>query len=357
VKTDLPDDLGPLEPGLDQLISALTAGPTRDELAGEPAALAMFRAAAPRAPLTAPAPAPPARRRRRYGRRRLAGVFALALAGGLVAAAYFAVLPEPVQHAAYRVLGFVGVPDAHHPAPSTSPSASAPAGHRTSQAAGRSPSGAASPAPRPGESASAAPQPSPSGAAAPPVPAWLYLTAARYRIVAGSSDSITALLTDQQGRAVPGQQLTLQERATGSATWTPAGQAATGSGGSAVLTVQSLTANAWLRLTGPDGTQSRTVLVIAVPAVTVTVASGQQQRADTLTASSPLAVPGNLAVLQIRSGGGWLSLRSHQLSQARQAVFVVPVRLVGQLYRVALIGTLTHGASASAPVVIPPGPR
>ena len=56
MKTDLPGDLGPREPGLDQLLRALTAGPSRDELAGEPAALAMFRASQPGA---AAAPARP----------------------------------------------------------------------------------------------------------------------------------------------------------------------------------------------------------------------------------------------------------------------------------------------------------
>jgi hypothetical protein len=180
---------------------------------------------------------------------------------------------------------------------------------------------------------------------------------AQHRIVAGGSDSLTGLLTDRQGHAVPGQRLTLLELAAGHTTWQPAGHATTGSDGSAVLTVQILTANAWFRLTGPDGTQSQPVRVIAVPPVSVTVASGPGPNSDTLTASSPFAVPGDLIVLQIRTGGRWRSLRARRLSQADQAVFVVKIRLVGHVYRVALLRTGTHGASASSPVVIPPGGR
>ncbi len=178
---------------------------------------------------------------------------------------------------------------------------------------------------------------------------------ARHLIVAGGSDSMTGLLTDEQGGAVAGQQLTLLERAAGSTTWQPAGQAATGPGGSAVLTVQDLTANAWFRLDGPDGTQSRPVLVIAVPPVSVTVAAGQPPGDDTLTASSPLADPADLAVLQVRVGVRWLSVRSQQLGPAGQAAFVVKIRLFRQVFRVALAATVTQGASASGSVVIPPG--
>ena len=43
MNSDLQGELGPLDPGLDQLIGALTAGAASGELAGEQAALAMFR--------------------------------------------------------------------------------------------------------------------------------------------------------------------------------------------------------------------------------------------------------------------------------------------------------------------------
>ncbi len=43
MNSDLQAELGPLDPGLDQLIGALTGGPSSGELAGEQAVLAMFR--------------------------------------------------------------------------------------------------------------------------------------------------------------------------------------------------------------------------------------------------------------------------------------------------------------------------
>src|SRR6185437_4308789 len=114
MKTDPAGDFGPGAPGLDQLLGLLTAGPTPDEFARQTATLAMFRQNI----------RPSAPRRRALLTRRTQFAFA--------AAAYAEALPAPVQHVAYRVLGFAGVPDAprhsagpagqrppahHHPAP------------------------------------------------------------------------------------------------------------------------------------------------------------------------------------------------------------------------------------------------
>ena len=120
--SEFPADVGPEEPGLEQLLAALTRGPTADELAGEQAALAMFRAnihpPVPAAAATAILPVPrPTRRLRAPGLRRwrLAAVgTTVALVGGFAAAAYAAVLPAPVQHAAYQAFGVFGVPDSRH---------------------------------------------------------------------------------------------------------------------------------------------------------------------------------------------------------------------------------------------------
>ena len=212
MKTGVPDDLGPPPPGLDALISTLTSGAAPDELAGEPAALAMFRASRPK-------PAPARQRRRRA--LRLAGAAALVLVGGFAAAAYAAVLPTPIQHVAYRALGFVGVPAARPaaPRPATSHPASPPAGHGTSPAPGRSGQRPASPAPSRADSRTASPAPRASGPGpgAPLVPATLSLTAAQHRIAAGGSDSLRGVLLTAAGGPVPGQQLTLLERAAGQA--------------------------------------------------------------------------------------------------------------------------------------------
>src|SRR5450432_3534445 len=105
MNTDFPDDdLGPLEPGIDQLISILTSGPAPDELAGEQNALAMFRSSRPAAAtqrVTSPQDTKqqkPAPRSWRYRRPAwVSGIAALGLAAALVVAAYTAALPAPVQ--------------------------------------------------------------------------------------------------------------------------------------------------------------------------------------------------------------------------------------------------------------------
>ena len=130
MNSDLRRETGSPHPGVDRLFRTLTAGGTAAELAGEHDALAMFRAnvrppagpaAAPAGPATAPAgpataPAGSWRSARilRFPVRwsvRLAAVAAAVAVGGTAAAAYAAVLPDPVQHLAHSVLGFAGVPD------------------------------------------------------------------------------------------------------------------------------------------------------------------------------------------------------------------------------------------------------
>ncbi len=394
------DDLGPVEPGLERLLGVLTSGPAPDELAGEQAALAMFRASQPGAAVPGPAgtlPFParpdqlppglagwrrlagqrrpggqrsarerPARRvtggRRRTGR--LAAALALALAAGFAAAAYAEILPAPVQHVAYRVLGFVGVPNSGpSPARPDGRRSSSPTRHHPGPARSQSPApGPSSPAPRrtgtpspsPAPSASPSPRPHRSSPAPGPVPAQLSLSATAARVVAGGGDSFTGLLTSSSGRPVPGQRLALQERAAGQPGWQPAGQATTGTTGRAALTVSDLTSNAWFRLTGPDGTQSQKVRVIAVPPVSVTVGTGPRRRAAVLTVTIPLADPGDLVVLQVRADGGWQILRAHRLGPAGQTVFQVKLRRRAQEYRVLLLRTASHGRSVSSPVLVSP---
>jgi hypothetical protein len=116
-----PDEFVLGDPALAPLLGALTADPTPGELAGQHAALAMYRAA------RATGPAARFRRTARlagrargaggraYGRSRrargvrLATVSALVvLAGGFAAAGYAVVLPAPLQYAAHLLFGFPG---------------------------------------------------------------------------------------------------------------------------------------------------------------------------------------------------------------------------------------------------------
>ena len=106
------------DPAIRALVALLTSGPTRQELAGQDSALAMFRAEQP-VPAARPAAAPTGLGRHRQVRRRirlshrLAAAASAVVAAGFVSAGYAAVLPSPLQHAAYRILGFVGMPDSH----------------------------------------------------------------------------------------------------------------------------------------------------------------------------------------------------------------------------------------------------
>ena len=149
--TDLPEDPGPGGAALDALSRALTAPPGDGELSGEAAALAMFRAVRP------PGHGPVPRFQRRA--RTLVAAAGIALAG-CTAAAYAAVLPAQVQHAAYQVLGFIGVPDARpggpsHPRPAAGRPVTSPAPARRGS---RSPGSASA-------SSSASNQAGPPGAA------------------------------------------------------------------------------------------------------------------------------------------------------------------------------------------------
>jgi hypothetical protein len=362
----------PSEPGLDALLGVLTAGPTPGELAGEAAALAMFRSSR-RAAAALPGPFPPehggpgprapgwhAPRPHAPGRapsprttgwrtrspRRLAAAVTLAAAAGIAAAAYTEALPAPLQHVAYGVLGFAGVPDTKHaglatvsPGPAT-PGPARPAGH--SPGAAQPPSASASP--RPGAS--------PPGPPLPAVPQALSVTVASGRIVAGGSETFTGLLADH-GRPVAGASLSLQERQAGERTWHPVSSVTTGADGRVVVIVPDLTRNAGFRLAGPHRALSRPVLVIVVPPVSASVASRPAGQGGVLTASSPLASPGNAVVLQVWTGMRWRNVQTRNLNGARQVTFVVRVPGAGREYRMVLLATAAHGLSLSNTVTTP----
>jgi hypothetical protein len=381
---DLLGDIAASEPGLDVLLGLLAADPTPDELAGENAALAMFRssrppaAAVPGPPAPEPsapglrAPRPHASRPHAAGRaprphessprelsrptsgwrtrsaRRLAAAVTLAAAAALAAAAYTEALPAPLQHVAYSALGFAGVPDAHHPGPATAgpqPAGPGKAHGRSHGASGAQPSAPGSP--QPGASASASGPPPAAG------PGALSVTAASSEIPAGGSETFTGRLTDH-GRAVAGVRLSLQERQAGQTSWRPVGSATTVADGRAVVTVKNLTRNAGFRLAGPRKEMSQPVLVIVVPPVSASAVAGPDGQRDVLTASSPLASRGNAVVLQVWTGVRWRSVQARVLSAARQATFIVRAAAQSREYRIVLLPTVAHGRSVSNTVTIPP---
>lgn len=140
----------PRKPDLDQLIAALTADGSAEELTGRETAVAAFRAASRRDAADGPG------RRRRVSVRhpvskwppRLAAVGAVMIvAAGVAAAAYTQALPGPAQDLAHTVFAPLGVPANQQPS-------GHPAAVTISTSGGKSgrPRGASSttPSPRPG---------------------------------------------------------------------------------------------------------------------------------------------------------------------------------------------------------------
>jgi hypothetical protein len=416
------EDPGPREPGIDPLISLLTSEGTPAERAGEAEALAMFRAASAAAsaaasraaengqappamtavpggtappdvsaPPAGPGPTvpggpPPATVRSLPAWRRparLIAAAALAAAAAVVTAAYTADLPGPVQHVAYRALGFAGVPDT--PKPSSEPggagTAPAPSGPGSTSRTGGSGSAGGSPGstagPAPGPSTGPSPQPSspapghghgpggghspgptptptptPSPSTPPPVPASLAISASALKITAGDSVSLTGLLTDADGDPVPGQTVTLLQHNAGQPGWQQAGQGTTDATGIATVSVPSLGTDAGFRFRGPNGTHSGHVRVVVIPAVSLTAGPGGRPGSERLTASAPYAA-GSAAILQIRAGGTWRTLRSRTLSAAGQVVFGVKTQRHQRVYRVVVPHTVQHARGVSNPAIVP----
>jgi len=378
------EDIAASEPGLDALLGLLTAGPAPGELAGENAALAMFRNAQrpPAAEVAGPpASGPRPRAPRVSGRhdrraRYLAAAIALAAAAGFAVAAYTEALPAPLQQAAYHVLGFADVPDTHHAAPvavgshparpTRAHSISRPGGGTQPSVPPAAPVAVGSHPARPtrahsisrpsGRTQPSVPPASAQPTASSPAPAQeeasLAVAATSGRIVAGGSETFVGQLTGQ-GRAIAGANLTLLERMAGEPRWRLAGTATTGPGGSAVVTVPDLTRNALFRLTGPDGSQSRPVPVLVVPPVSARLATGRRSGADVLIASSPLAAPGDTVVLQVSTGKGWRTVQARGLAGAGQAIFPLRSPADDRVDRIVLLATADHGVSVSNSVTVP----
>jgi hypothetical protein len=373
VKTDAPGSSPAGEPGVDELLGLLASEPLRAELAGRDAAAAMFRenfrAASPTGDRKALSRDRRLARRDRRALRRhvrrarlLVAVVVVLIIGGFAGAAYSAALPAPVQHIAYHVLGFAGVPDTHRGPPHRSaaphPRHSQPAPPPSSSSAPATPvstrpSGTPSGSPKPGKgktSPSPSRRPKPFRPAPPSGPVHVTATAAHDKIAAGAAETFTASLTRPDGSGVRGGQLTLIEHDAGESGWREAGQATTGADGRAVLTVSGLTVSATFRVTGPDDVQSQPMRVIVVPQVSLTISAASHGTSVALVARSPLADPGDRIVLQVQSGGHWVSKRIRRLDQAGKTRFAVRA---GREYRVVLLGTIAHGRSVSGPVQAP----
>ncbi|GAB3251355.1 hypothetical protein [Nocardioides dilutus] len=245
------------------LVRSLREPGTPSELADQEHYLAMFRETRGGSRVTPLSPGPPRRSGGRAARRLGAGTtlsIAIAVAGGGVAAAYTANLPEPLQQFAHDVLGPVHVPpptparrDRVETAPDTDPSPSdaeiptaTPAPEPTptaevtkpgsgdpkpsgqadpSHAASDDPSEAPSddPSPTPSVTPTATPSPTPSPTPTPtptptpppapeaPAPATVSIAGTSHRVDYATSPEFSGVVRDDDGSAVADVQVALMQ--------------------------------------------------------------------------------------------------------------------------------------------------
>jgi hypothetical protein len=342
VSTGIPVEPGSREPGLDQLIRALTADGDPHELAGRDAALAAFRTAH-------------SQPRRRPGltflpggTARLSAVAAALVAAfaGLTAAAYAKALPAPMQHIAHSMLSGVGVPDSQ-PAPAKNHLAPTPGG-------------ASHPGAGAGASASPHATPSPTGSCPCPTPTThhvlkgsaLTVTTARLQLPANGWDQVSGRLT-YHGHPEAGVRIRLLEQRAGSGGWVLAGSGVTGGHGWVRVGVPHVTRNVTFRLAGANGVRSASVSVTVIPHASLWRAAPAEAGTFRLVAQSRFGDPGDTVVLQERSGGSWQDVATATLGPDHRASFDLPASQSGHSYRAQLQATSAHGASLSAPVFVP----
>jgi hypothetical protein len=408
-------DLGQDAAGLNRLLRVLTSDGTAGELAGEQAALAMFRAHVPPSSVAAarngagprtvspatvgtstigagtaaggqvaaePQARPAAARPKRPGwrlraggvpRLRIAVVSAAAVVGGFAAAAYASALPAPVQHIAYDAFHYIGVPDNHPERASGGPSGP-PATTRPGQRASTSAvTGGHHPAPSASVPHSSAPtkkpttgkpttsaSPTTSPSQGPPAgPAALSVQAGSAEIPAGTSTTISGQLT-LGGTPDPAVYVRLMERAAGHLAWVRVDRAQTDAHGDVTFTTPALTANARFRLAYATGTRSTAVLITVVPGISGTLTEGAKGLSDYVVVSTSDARRGDVVDLQVLANGSWVTLKDGLLNASGRTRFKFSaIKWRGDQVQVLLLATGRHAAAsfglgpapASAPAV------
>jgi hypothetical protein len=335
----------------DPLVQALRAPAAEHELAGEEAALAMFRQSLP------------ARRRRRRALTRAgvtgAGVLlGLGLTGG-VAAAYTTGLPDPVQDAVHSVIDPLPIP-----AP---PSAHVlrlrhqfAAARRRALARARAeatptptprhiprPSHQPTPGPRvlPPPTANGSHQ-QPSAAPSPtasPVRPTMTVAVSQSRVPVHTQVILSGRLS-RGGTALPGRVVYAAELPAGASTWRRVANARTASDGTISLTVPALTTNVRLRLVTAQGVTSTQLPVAVVPKLTTTAARSGNDRVVTVTADG--GRPGDVLKLFRRDGATWTPIASTTLGSGSTGQFTVPGPAATRVrYLVRLPATARHAVS------------
>lgn len=362
-----------------ELVRALRSPGSPAELAGEESYLAMFREHGPRGGGSDDNnPGPRRTAARRIGTSvTLAAVVAVASAG--VAAAYSSHLPDPLQSAAHRVLGPVGVPPvAPRRAPeqprtvatappatqspdgreSASPSSAAPSAEPTRQTpsaprarASARPSAApapttAAPAPTPSADPSTpAPPPPP-----PPVPASVSIVApAGHRVAPGQMTVFHGTVSAADGTPVPDVRVVLRQRTTHG--WVRVAEGRTGRDGSIELTSPPAERTTQLRF-AVRKLRSAPWLLVLQPALTASAEATDGQARVRVQASG--GQPGDTVQLLVKRNGQLRTVATGSLDGAGAAVLETPAPKKRKWYVVRLLSTSDH-RDAQTRVAIRPG--
>lgn len=365
-----PDDLAGWAD--DDLVRALRAPGSATELADQQQYVAAFRGAHRSNVRSLP--------RRAVGRLGAGGtavVVTVALTSG-VAAAYTGHLPDPVQRIAHTVLG-APAPDTgvrHRPsasgpqggpasggpaspgstassaptdAPSTgptsspdgpdSPGATAPTGghhHRVRQSSSDAPSSSTSPSPTAGAPAASA----------------MSMSAPAHRVGLGQTMTLTGLVTDATGSALPGHDAVLQQHVDHQ--WQTVVETTADSAGVVSAATPAITRSTRFRWSADQDVTSTPWLVRMVPTLTLTADVGGST--TVLSPSAQGSGPADrIQVLRHRAGRTTLIRRARlDASGSAQVSVVTPRRRTA--YVVRLLGTKRHAPARARVVVLPPQP-
>jgi hypothetical protein len=349
----------------DPVVRALQAPGSATELAGIEGVLTEFRAAASR---------PRRRAIWHAGTGATLAVAAVALTGGVAAAAYTSTLPSPLQSAVHGVFGSLGVPsgdDARRPAVLVLPghparraphhlqAGSAQRGSSTAATTGHSPAGvapaaapAAAPKPQGAPAAAVAPTtaapassppPSPSSSATPPLqPASLSAAASRTRVPVGEGVAMRGRLLAADGSPVPNHRVYLLERPAGAQQWQQVASGRTGSDGSITLRTPTLARNVQVRLVTPQGLASSSTSIVVIPKVRIATSRTADGRHIVVKVTLTGAESGDTVALARHASSGWTRVSAKQLGSGRTITFTVPVPTSQVHYRVRLVATPAH---------------
>ena len=318
----------------DPFVQALRAPGTAAELVGEDEVLALYRSAVPRRS-----------RRRVVGRLGIGGtavVGAIAMSGGVAAAAYTQALPEPVQTIAHLVFGPVGVPAPHpdrphrvvaEPSPrsaptsSPAPSAGATAGTRPRSQPSTSPGAAVPPAvatdssaPSPTQTPTPSGSPTPSPTTTQPVRqrvATISIAAGSRRVSAGDVVVVSGTVMSRSGHPIKDRAVRMVERPVGASAPPTVVRTRTSADGRVTLDTIPIERTTVVRLAVGKKAHSKRIRIVLVPTVSATVSGG------VVTIATTGAQPGDQVKLLRRTKTGLTLLRKGRVDGAGSAVFTI----------------------------------